>query len=561
MEEVMMSDRTKELCKALQRTSDVKKVLVDLLQTASRVMSMKSQFEKILEHARSVSWMEATGEGAIFLTDEAGDLTLALAQGIPSNLEQQCGEFASVACLCGRVAADQSPSYVADATQLLCFRGNDEARGIHILPLVREDKTLGVLILFVRAKHVPRAYEMEFASELAIIAGALISRRLMEATLEIKNYEVEVAHAEVVRLLGLAGDRRDTDTGLHVFRVGHFSRCIGLAAGLPAEQADLLLQAAPMHDIGKIGIPDSILRKPGPLTAEEFVQMQAHTLIGEQILQGNQPLIKAARIIAGSHHERWDGKGYPRRLKGEQIPIYGRICALADVFDALGQERPYKRAWRQEEIEAYLRENAGVRFDPQLVDAFFRSLPEILRFQNLYGDAADLSRGPIYLTPVASANHGGLQWSETFSVGFPIIDEHHRYLFSLSNAMWDALHGSGTAVDIAKAFTALLSYTKIHFSEEERLMAQHCYAHRGAHAEAHRHFITTVESSWESLRRNPLISGLKIFKFLSVWLVQHVQGADASAFCAIAAQIEQETESGARPACSLPSCFDTHRNT
>ena len=541
--EVRLLERVRELRKVRQRTSDVNEVLVDLLQTASKVISMKSQFEKILEDTRSVSWMQATGEGAIFLTDEAGNLTLALAQGIPSNLEQRCGEYASIACPCKQVATSQRPSFFADVKQLCCFSGSDEARGIHILPLLREGKILGVLMLLVRAGHVPQASEMEFASELAITAGALTSRRLMEATLEIKNYEVEVAHAEVVRLLGLAGDRRDTDTGWHVFRVGHFSRFIALAAGLPAEQADILLQAAPMHDIGKIGIPDSILRKPGRLTAGEFVQMQAHTLIGEQILQGNQPLIEAARIIAGSHHERWDGKGYPRGLKGEQISIYGRICAIADVFDALGQKRSYKRAWRQDEVEVYLRENAGKQFDPELVNAFFRSLPEICRFQNLYGDAAALSNGPIYLTPVATAKQNVLQWSDAFSVGVPIIDEHHRYLFDLANAMWDALHGSGTAIDIAKTLTALLNYTKIHFSEEERLLTRYSYVDREAHAIEHVNFIARAERSWDSLRRNPLIAGLKIFKFLSVWLVQHVQGADASAFRAIAAEIRRGAES------------------
>jgi hemerythrin-like metal-binding protein len=281
--------------------------------------------------------------------------------------------------------------------------------------------------------------------------------------------------------------------------------------------------------------------------------MQAHTLIGEQILEGNQPLIQVARIIAGSHHERWDGNGYPRGLKGEQIPISGRICALADVFDALGQVRPYKRAWRQDEIETYIRKNAGTQFDPKLVTAFFLSLPEILRFQNLYGDAAALLHKPIYLAPVASANHGFLQWSESFSVGVPIIDEHHRYLFDLSNALWDALHGSGTAVDIAKTFTALVSYTKVHFSEEERIMAQYHYVDREKHAREHADFTASVDRSWESLRQNPLISGLKILKFLSEWLVQHVKGADAHAFRAITAGIQREAQSdGLRtePSCS-----------
>lgn len=135
------------------------------------------------------------------------------------------------------------------------------------------------------------------------------------------------------------------------------------------------------------------------------------------------------------------------------------------------------------------------------------------------------------------ANHSVLQWSDAFSVGVPVIDEHHRYLFDLSNALWDALHGSGTAVDIAKTLKALESYARVHFSEEGRLICEYGYIHLDTHARIHADFIVRIEKYWESLREHPLTTGLKIFNFLSYWLVQHVQGADATAFRAIAARI------------------------
>jgi len=526
-----------------RRRCDAKDAHVGMVLTASEVISMKSQFEEIFKRVRSIPWMHATGEGAVLLCDEAGELTPVLAQGNLPNVEQ-CARVSGATCLCKQVAGVRRPTYVADSSRFSCFRGREEARGIHILPLMRDGKPLGVMLLCVPAGHEPGADEMEFAGELAITAGALASRRLMEAVLEIKNYEVHEAHSEVIRLLGLAGEYRDIETGMHVFRVGQYARSIARAAGVGAEEAEILFEAAPMHDIGKVGIPDSLLRKRGSLTPEEIVAMQEHTMIGEQILQGRARVIEAARIIAGSHHERWDGKGYPRGLKGEQIPLFGRICAVADVFDALGQPRPYKRAWGEDEIERYIRKNAGAQFDPKLVKSFFSILPEILRLQTLYGDSTTLLREPVHLTPFPPVQTGILKWSDAFSVRVPIIDEHHRYLLDLTNAVWDALHGSGKAADLARTLKALENYTKLHFSEEERLMARYHYVHLEEHARLHRQFVASLERSWESLRKNPIVSGMKTFSFLSGWLVKHVQGADATAFRTILPEIARDTEMG-----------------
>jgi putative two-component system response regulator len=157
--------------------------------------------------------------------------------------------------------------------------------------------------------------------------------------------------------------------------------------GFGKEESENILHAAPMHDIGKIGIPDKVLLKPGKLDEEEWTIMKQHTTIGGHILEGDDSdLLRLAREIALTHHERWDGTGYPRGLQGEDIPLSGRIVSLADVFDALTSVRPYKKAWKVEEAVAFIQENRGSQFDPNLVDLFEKLLPEILQIRNRFMD-------------------------------------------------------------------------------------------------------------------------------------------------------------------------------
>ena len=183
---------------------------------------------------------------------------------------------------------------------------------------------------------------------------------------------------EIVQRLGLAAEYKDNETGLHVIRMSHFSRILGLAAGMTELDADDLLHAAPMHDVGKIGIPDRILQKPGPLDPDEWKIMQSHATIGAEII-GEHPngMLALARNIALTHHEKWDGNGYPKGLKGEEIPLEGRITAIADVFDALTSVRPYKKAWTEEEALDFLVQQKGKHFDPVLVDLFLGQMPAI----------------------------------------------------------------------------------------------------------------------------------------------------------------------------------------
>lgn len=184
---------------------------------------------------------------------------------------------------------------------------------------------------------------------------------------------------QVIHRLGRAAEYKDNETGLHVIRMSHYAQEIALAAGMNAIDAEELLNAAPMHDIGKIGIPDVILQKPGKLTPDEWEIMKSHTEIGATIIgDDNSNLLKIARVIALNHHEKWDGSGYPNGLSGEAIPIEARIVAIADVFDALTSIRPYKAAWTIEEATAYIEKESGKHFDPALVTAFTAALPNIV---------------------------------------------------------------------------------------------------------------------------------------------------------------------------------------
>lgn len=199
--------------------------------------------------------------------------------------------------------------------------------------------------------------------------------------------EIEDTQKEVVFKMGAIGETRSKETGNHVKRVAAYSKILALEYGLSESDAEVLKQASPMHDIGKVGIPDNILKKPGRLDKDEIEIMKTHSKLGYEMLKGsNRPLLKVAAILAHEHHEKWDGSGYPRGLKGEEINIYGRITAIADVFDALGSNRCYKGAWEDEKVFELFRKQRGKHFDPKLVDIFFDKLPLFLEIRDKFKD-------------------------------------------------------------------------------------------------------------------------------------------------------------------------------
>ncbi|OSM02204.1 HD domain-containing phosphohydrolase [Magnetofaba australis] len=207
-------------------------------------------------------------------------------------------------------------------------------------------------------------------------------QRACEALVRQRTQELEVSYRAAIDMLGEAGHYNDTDTGAHIWRMASYSRALAQAAGMSVEEAKLLELAAPMHDMGKIGIGDEILKAPRKLTAEEFEVIKTHTLIGARILsKSDAPLFKLAASVALHHHERWDGAGYPDKLAGEAIPLEARIVAIADVFDALTMKRPYKEPWPIDKAMDAIREGSGLHFDPELARLFCDLTEEVTQIK------------------------------------------------------------------------------------------------------------------------------------------------------------------------------------
>ncbi|MBN2886395.1 MAG: response regulator [Chromatiaceae bacterium] len=207
-------------------------------------------------------------------------------------------------------------------------------------------------------------------------------RLLLEHLVAERTHQLRDTRLQVVHRLGRAAEYRDNETGAHILRMSHTSALLARQLGWEEADVECMLHASPMHDVGKIGIPDHILLKPGKLDAEEWAIMQTHTTIGGDILNGDDSdLLCMAREIALTHHEKWDGSGYPKGLAGEDIPPSGRIVAIADVFDALTSARPYKAPWPLEQALDYLRQGSGQHFEPRIVEVFFDLLPQILEIR------------------------------------------------------------------------------------------------------------------------------------------------------------------------------------
>lgn len=211
--------------------------------------------------------------------------------------------------------------------------------------------------------------------------------RELERMVDQRTHELMTTRQQIIRRLGRAAEFKDNETGNHVLRMSHYARLIALAHGLGEEAAKIIFHTAPMHDIGKIGIPDAVLLKPGKLDADEWKIMHQHPIMGAEIIgKHDNELLEAARIITLTHHEKWDGSGYPLGLAGNNIPLEGRIVAIADVFDALVSVRPYKKAYSVEHALELMRSESGKHFDPTLMQAFEQALPEILRVKEIYAD-------------------------------------------------------------------------------------------------------------------------------------------------------------------------------
>lgn len=251
----------------------------------------------------------------------------------------------------------------------------DEQLGFDIGAVDYITKPISPAIAKVRVRAQLAAYQQH----------RMLAQQVKEKTAEIARNQLEITNC-----LARAAEYKDNETGMHVIRMSHYSRLLAQAIGADEAWCDLLFEAAPMHDIGKIGTPDAVLLKPGKLDEQEWQEMQRHVEYGYEIL-GNydSPLLNLAREVVKNHHEKWDGSGYPQGLAGEDIPLSARIVTIADVFDALTSERPYKRAWSLDEASKLLTEQAGQHFDPQLVPIFLSLMPKLLEVMARYSDLVD----------------------------------------------------------------------------------------------------------------------------------------------------------------------------
>ncbi len=280
---------------------------------------------------------------------------------------------------------------------LQAFKSQEKFRHIPVIVLTaveeREEKvkalSLGADDFLLKPVDVRElSLRIKNALELKGYRDAL-QEKVDERTKQLKEAyeELKITQLEIVRKLGRAAEFRDDETGKHIIRMSNYVALMAEKLGKDREYIELILYAAPMHDIGKIGIPDRILLKPGKLTPSEFEVMKMHTTIGAEIIgESDYPVLRLAREIALTHHEKWDGSGYPAGLKGKDIPLSGRMVAIADVFDALTSDRIYRKAWSVERAVDYIRENRGKHFDPELVDLFLNYLEDIIKIKEAYKD-------------------------------------------------------------------------------------------------------------------------------------------------------------------------------
>jgi len=276
--------------------------------------------------------------------------------------------------VCRRLKADPATANIPVIFITAKNQEEDEKLGLELGAVDYIAKPISPPIVLARVQTHLALYDMhrELRHKVMVQTEQLIDTRL-----------------QIIHRLGRAAEFKDNETGLHVIRMSHYSRLIAEAYGGNEEWSDLVFCASPMHDIGKIGIPDRVLLKPGKLDKDEWEIMMTHSAIGGEIIgTDDSPLLKLSATIAMTHHEKWDGSGYPNGAIGEDIALEGRIVAIADVFDALTSERPYKKAWSIEDAVKFIDDNSGSHFDPKLVLLFHEVLPQILDIKEQYAESS-----------------------------------------------------------------------------------------------------------------------------------------------------------------------------
>jgi putative two-component system response regulator len=385
------STRGAELRRQLERLTQIGIAL-------SSERSLVRLLDMILLEARRFTNAEA---GTLYVRD-GGVLRFAVFQNdqLPEGMAPSPDTTIPIArsSLAGYVAATGQPLNLADVGALpgdAEYHFNDSfdrssgfcTRSMLVLPLAQPSGEINGVIQLINARDEQTGQIVSFDDATVSMCRSLASQAGVALHNARLTDELEQAYQETVYRLAKAAEFHDSDTGQHIRRVSYYARELALALGLDETEASLLWLASPMHDVGKVAVPDAILKKEGPLTPDERRVMKRHTELGGAILEGSEvPLLRLSREIALTHHERWDGRGYPSGLGGDEIPISGRIIAVVDVFDALTSTRCYKPPISVAAACEYLREQSGAHFDPTVVEAFLGILPRIIEIRERYPD-------------------------------------------------------------------------------------------------------------------------------------------------------------------------------
>ncbi|GAB4288423.1 MAG: HD domain-containing protein [Myxococcota bacterium] len=380
--------------------------LIDIGIALSSIRDIDKLLEMIVSEARSFTSSDA---GSLYIKKPDGlhfvvSQNDTLAKRLGKNLMQAKFKPFVIPCtnrsIAGYVANTGEVLNIADVYEIPSSkpysfnsdfdkRNNYCSKSMLVVPLKdTKSNILGVLQLIncLDGSGSPVSY----GSDLEAMALGLASQAAVALSNAQLTQDLKQAHLDTIFRLSVAAEYRDNDTANHLRRMSNYSRLIAEKMGFTTAEQEFLLHAAPMHDVGKLGIPDSILQKPGRLTPEERKIMERHTIIGAEILSGSDSdVLQLSELIAIVHHEKYDGTGYPRGLKGEEIPLVGRIVALADVFDALSSARVYKPAVPWDKVLAIIREDTGKHFDPAVTNAFFDVLDEVRKIYDTYQDVYD----------------------------------------------------------------------------------------------------------------------------------------------------------------------------
>jgi len=357
------------------RNNQNQKIINTLLQSGLKNIPLYQKLEHALDVILSTPWLSVLPRGAIFLADENNsDLKMVAQRNLSEDLQTACAIVKSGLCLCGR-AGEKKETLFSTSKDLEheTHTDGEEPHSHYNVPIILGDKLQGLFVLYLSAEHLRNEKEVEFLTAVANTLAGLIDRAKAQERIKRINAELVLAYDLTLEGWAKALDLRDKETGDHTIRVAELTVDLARAMGVSDDELTHIWRGALLHDIGKMSIPDTTLKKTDTLSPKEWEIMRKHPQNAYDMLS-SIPYLERALDIPYCHHEKWDGSGYPRGLKGEEIPLSARIFSVVDVWDALRSDRPYRSAWDERKVIGYIRERAGIEFDSQIVDAFFKMI-------------------------------------------------------------------------------------------------------------------------------------------------------------------------------------------